>query len=159
RDANQSFDAMALAVTVVTGIIFVITLVFYLIVQERAAAAKKQDYPFPAKLLAVASAITLATILWASGSSFYINHRMTADIREDMAISHMGSKIAYLDTMLARALRMTVITADPKWEAIYKDNLRISNQTISDLEDATSDKNAGADQDDLEIYHVAQRID
>jgi signal transduction histidine kinase/NO-binding membrane sensor protein with MHYT domain/ActR/RegA family two-component response regulator len=159
RDTHQNFDTLALAVTVVTSVIFVMTLVFYLVVQERAAALQKKDYPFPVRLLALTTVFTFASIFWASGSSFYINHRMGDDISKDMAISQMGDKIGYLDTVMSKDLKMAVITGDPKWEDSYKENLRLSNQTFGELEAATSDKNANVDQEELEAYHLAQRLD
>lgn len=159
HDPNQDFGALALTVTAITSIILGIALIFSLAVDNKAAARRKEDSPFPFKLLSLSSLLTLFAVLWASANSFYIDHRMTKDIRKDIEISQMGNQVAYLDTIIARSLRMLVTTGDLKWETTYRDYLLLSDDTIKDLETATSGEGAVSEDQRADVHQLAQSID
>ncbi|MEJ0062560.1 MAG: ATP-binding protein [Alphaproteobacteria bacterium] len=119
----------------------------------------ERDYPFPVRLLTTALLLTLSIVLWVSGYSLYINQRMKDDIRRDLEISHMGNGIAYLDTVIFRALRMFATTGDPKWEAAYKNNTQLANDTISKLKVMTFEQDIRDASENINIYNRVQKID
>lgn len=158
-DTTQNTNTLVLSIVAITSSIFVIALMLSAIIKERIAAQAQQDYPFPVKLLILSGLLTVTAITWASGSSLYINHQMVHSIRDNLEISHMGNRIAYLDTVISRALRMDALTADTKWEIAYKENLQLSNKIISDLETATSTESTDSNREATEINAIARRID
>src|SRR5262249_22988776 len=119
----------------------------------------KQEHSFPLKLLVVSLILTLLTILWASGNSFYINHLMRSEVQADLNTSNLGSQIAYIDTILANTLERFVTTGDTKWKTLYEDNIRLLNDTDERLKTAASDLNASGNIKGNIIYQLAQRID
>ena len=157
--AVQSFDSLALGIVIATSVIFAISLAFSFVIKEQNAVQNNQDYPFPIKLLVFSSLLTLVAVLWASGSSLYIHQRITQAIQRGMIISQLSDHLAYLDTVIGHALKMEIIAADPKWETAYKDNIQLSNKALQDLEAAITDMNTGYEDDYVEVYRLAQKID
>ncbi len=123
------------------------------------ASLKQREHTFPVRLLTLSLALTLAAILWASSNSFYINRMMTQDIHVDLDISRMGNRIAYLDTVTSRALKMLAVTGDSKWEATYKDNKKLSGETITQLEAATVSSNPQDGNRNSKVHQLAEAID
>ncbi|MDE2029193.1 MAG: response regulator [Alphaproteobacteria bacterium] len=159
HDPNQSFDTLAFAITAVTSVVFAIALVFALAFEGRSASAAKKDNPFPVKLLGFSLLLTLLAVLWASGSSFYIDHEMKHEIRRDIEISNMGDQIVYIDTIIANALQRFAVTGNPKWKTIYDNNTRALNNVVGKLKAATLDRNGPSDKEKVAIYQLAQRLD
>lgn len=159
HDPNQNFDMLALTVTAVASLIFGIALVFSLTSNVHTSSSTKKEHSFPIKLLTLSLLLTFAAILWASGNSFYIDHMMTEDIRRDLEISQMSNQVAYLDTLTSRALQMATTTGDVKWEDSYRDNIRLSNETIEKLKAATASQAIHNGDKGTNTYNLVQAID
>jgi len=75
-DPNQSFDALAIAVTSITSIIFGTALALGIINQEQ-RLREKEKYAFPIRLVTLTMTLTIVALLWVGGSSFYIHRLLT----------------------------------------------------------------------------------
>ncbi len=119
----------------------------------------KGEHSFPVRLLTAALTLTIVAILWASGTSFYMNHKMTTQIQQNLEVSQMSNHVVHIDTVIARALRMATTTGDAKWETIYQNNVRLSNEIIKKLEAATMSLEAEDKDKSVNLYNLVQKID
>jgi len=140
HDMHQSFDMLALAIAIITSIIFGIALAFAIYHEEQNAFAVKTISSFPKKLLALAVCLTIVIVTWAGGNSFYIHQAMTNKVHEELEIGALSDEIIYLSNVLTQAVRMAAYTGDLKWQQDYKDHVSLLNSDIQQTLDAFNDQ-------------------
>jgi len=140
HDPNQSFDMLALAIAVITSIIFGIALAFAIYHKEQSAYAEGAGYAFPKKLLALAVSLTIVTVTWAGGNSLYIHQIMTGKIHQELEIGALSDEIIYLSNVLTQAVRMAAYTGDLRWEKEYENHITLLNNDIQQVLAAFSDQ-------------------
>ena len=155
--ADQSFNPLAFSVVVITSLIFAIALGFSYLLKERAAALRNKDSPFPLGMILLTALLTLATIIWATSSSLYINHRLSMYVEKGVEINRLASRVAYLNADMVRAMRRMVTTGDLKWEDTYRNDVRRYNETIVQLQDITD--NVKKAEDYTQVRDLAAQID
>src|SRR6185503_12871056 len=97
---NQSFDMLALAIAAITSIILGIALAIAIYHREQNAFAEGATYAFPKKLLALAVCLTMVTVGWAGGNSFYIHQLMMGRIQDELKVGNLSDEIIYLSNVL-----------------------------------------------------------
>ncbi|MDR3449135.1 MAG: MHYT domain-containing protein [Alphaproteobacteria bacterium] len=157
-DPYQSFFLLATAVAISSSALFGIALIFSRAIRSH-DAARGRESPFPIRLLGLSSLLTLCAVLWTSGNSFYIDYKMSHDIGRDIETSDVGNQIAYLDTVIAQALKMATITGQPEWEKRYRDDVARSNDLFKKLEAITPEEKEGAGDQNANVHALAERID
>lgn len=130
HDLHQSFDMLALAIAITTSVIFGIALAIAIYHKEQGVKTKSMAYAFPRKLLTLAACLTIITVTWAGGNSFYIHQLMTGKIHEELEIGALSDEIVYLSNVLTQAVRMAAYTGDLKWEKEYRDHVSSLNNDI-----------------------------
>lgn len=75
----------------------------------------------PIRYLSIAWLVTLATLiafLWCAYDSY---RRFTETAERNLRIEELRGQIIYLDEVLTMSARMAALTADPSWEARYRE--------------------------------------
>ena len=115
---NQSFEALAFMVVLVTS--FVMAMALLLMFYGRGRATSGSDNPFPVQLLTFSAFLTLGAMLWIIGYSIYSNRILQHGVYEDARITVLTSQVAEADGELAYDIRRAVVTHDRKWVEAYK---------------------------------------
>ncbi|MDE3060926.1 MAG: response regulator [Pseudomonadota bacterium] len=76
---------------------------------------------FPARLLALATLLTLMVVLWMGANSIYIHYFLTHTIARDQQLAEMADAILYMDSVNVQAGRGISITGDEEFDRRYLD--------------------------------------
>jgi signal transduction histidine kinase/NO-binding membrane sensor protein with MHYT domain/DNA-binding response OmpR family regulator len=133
-DPNQSFDMLALAITIITSFILAIALALTLYRRQMAMRLDDDFDAFPTRLLSISVVVTFCMAIWIIGFDLYSNQKLHEYAKEDEAIGTLGLALMVSENDLTHAARMAAITADPKWEQIYEERFGKLNETIKTIE-------------------------
>jgi len=75
---------------------------------------------FPRKLLTLAMSLTLISVLWVGGNSFYLYHNLSDNIRDKQETARLAQNLLYIDNYLSMALHMNARTGSSEWEDRYE---------------------------------------
>jgi signal transduction histidine kinase/NO-binding membrane sensor protein with MHYT domain/CheY-like chemotaxis protein len=121
---QQDFSVLALGVAVVTAVIFGVAFAAFFYVRETREISDKEIEKFPLRMVIASAMLTLITILWTSGAGIYIDFVLRNDVRRNLEIGLIGSRINYFADSSINDTDMFVATGDSSWENAYKDDVK-----------------------------------
>lgn len=93
--------------------------------------SNQQQVPtFPIKLLATSMLLTIGSMTWIGGNSFYIQKFLNNGMHQNQWANGLVDSIMQEDSILTDAAKMSASTGDPSWEKLYNEHVAILDQHI-----------------------------
>jgi len=81
---------------------------------------RETAYAFPKKLLLFAMLLTMASIIWMAGNSYYFYRIMSEQAPDDLSLSELSADLLHYNSLLTQTARMAALTGDLYWEKQYQ---------------------------------------